>query len=170
MSVIDDVLGEKTTIEEVVADKKPVEANLDLEAMIAKQEEYFRSIQPVEVDVIVSERPTKLFVPFVWPSEFSELSDRHPPRLGVPRDVALWFDLDAVTGAYPGITAVVDGEEDDLIRLRGQEAAYCWPDLYKVLSPEDRQNARMAVWALHVWEPEQQRKAAMAKREGANNG
>lgn len=169
MSAIDDVLGKSSTVDEIV-DSKPKGGKTNLDALLEKQEEHYRSIQPVEVDVMVGEQPVKLLVPFVWPADFSELADHHAPRRSVAADIPLWFDLDGVTGAYPGITAMVDGETDDLYRVRDQEAVYGWPDLYKALSPEDRQSARMAVWALHIWEPEQRRIAAFAKSAGVNNG
>ena len=173
MSAIDDVLGKSST-----ADKAGDESvsrwkgsgKIDLDALLEKQREHHRSIQPVEVDVMLGEQPVKLFIPFVFPDEFSELADRHAPRRSVAADIPLWFDLNGVTGAYPGITAMVDGDTDDLYRVRDQEAVYGWPDLYKALSPEDQQNARMAVWALHIWEPEQRRIAAFAKNEEANRG
>lgn len=167
MSAIDDVLGKNSTVDETV-EIAPKGGKLDLHALIERQREYHRSIRPVEVDVMLGEQLVKLFVPFVHPDEFSELADHHAPRRSVAADIPLWFDLDGVTGVYPGITAMADGETDDLFRLQEQEAVYRWSDLYKVLSPEDRQSARMAVWALHVWEPQQQRKAAMAK--GADHG
>jgi len=164
MRVIDEALGTDKT-KTIGADK------FLLEELIARQDEYFRSIEPVEVDVIVGEQPVKLFVPFIYPTEFDELAARNPPHRFGAVDIPLWFDLEGVTGSYPGITVVSDGETDDLYRVRDQEAVYCWPDLYKVLSPEDRKSARMAVWALHVWEPDQQRKRAAAKKsEGATNG
>lgn len=164
MSVIDEALGTDKT-KTIGADKFP------LDELIARQQEYLRSIEPVEVDVIVGEQPVKLFVPFMHPNEFDELANRNPPHRFGAVDIPLWFDLEGVTSSYPGITVVSDGVEDDLFRVRDQEAVYCWPELYKVLSPEDRQSARMAVWALHVWAPDQQRKNAAAKKsEGATNG
>lgn len=169
MSAIDEVLGEKVKRGEFVETSAPEKVKLSLDELIARQDEYHRSIQPVEVDVIVGEQQVKLFVPFVYPDVFSALADRNPPHRFGAADIPLWFDLEGVTSSYPGVTVVAGGEEDDLFRVRDKEAVYCWPDLYKVLSPEDRQSARMAVWALHVWEPEQQRKAAMAKSEGADN-
>lgn len=164
MSAIDDVLGKKSPVDD------GENSTNGLLALIAAQKEHFESIQPVEVDVMLGDQPTKLVVPFVWPSEFADLADLHPPRRSVASDIPLWFDLDAVTGSYPGVTAMVDGAEDDLIRVRDNAEVYCWPELYEVLSPEDRQSTRMAVWALHVWEPEQRRRAAVAKGKEVANG
>lgn len=140
-----------------------------LEDLIRKANEYFDSVQPVDVEVVLEEQPVIVRVPFIRPDEFSELTSCHPPRPGVAVDATLWFGLSGVTRAYPGITILHDGEEDDLYRVRNQEAVYTWPEIYDVLAPEDAQNVRMAVWALHIWEPQQRHAAARAKKE-ANNG
>ncbi|MCK2025094.1 hypothetical protein KZC56_02190 [Microbacterium sp. SSW1-47] len=137
------------------------------EEVIAEAEAYYASVGPVEVETVFGGRAATLRVPFVHPSEFSELADRFAPRPGVAVDLPLWFNLDAVTRNYPGVTLVVDGEVDDLFRVRDKEAVYVWPELYPQMPPEDQKEFRMAVWALNVWEPEQRREELLARKKGS---
>lgn len=139
-----------------------------LEELIAEANAHYDSIQPVEVDVMLGEMKAKLLVPFIRPNVFSELADHYPPRPGVAADSALWFNISGVTRAYPGVVLVTDDGDDDLFRLREREATYVWAELYEALSPEDAQNVRMAVWALHVWEPQQRQLAASKKKVAAH--
>lgn len=142
---------------------------LDIDKLIAEQKAYLESIQPVDVPVAIGEKNLTIRVPFMMPAEFSNLAALHPPRPGVAVDLMLWFNLDAVTNAMPNIT-LIDGDDiDDLFRLRDKEAVYVWPEIYRALEPEDAQNVRMAVWGLHIWEPEQRHVKAQQKKE-ANHG
>ncbi|MFC7942277.1 hypothetical protein ACFUPZ_03345 [Microbacterium oxydans] len=142
---------------------------IDIDAMIAGQKAYLESIQPVDVPVAIGEKNLTVRVPFLMPEEFGNLTSLHPPRPGVAVDLTLWFSLDAVTKAMPNITLIDGDEVDDLFRLRDKEAVYVWPEIYRTLEPEDAQNVRMAVWALHIWEPEQRRLSVLQKKE-ADNG
>jgi hypothetical protein len=135
------------------------------EELIAEAEVYYAEVGPTEVETVFGETRATILVPFVHPTTFNDIADLHAPRPGVAVDGPLWFNLDAVTRAYPGIVLVVDGNEDDLYRVRDKEAVYVWPELYEQMAPEDRANVRMAVWALNVWEPEQRRAAKVAKKE-----
>lgn len=137
---------------------------IDIDALIKRQQDYLESIQPVDVEVTLGEQIVNIRVPFIMPSEFNDLADHHPPRPGVQADLPLWFSLHDTTRAYPNVTIIVGDEEDDLFVIRDKEAFYRWGEVYDALEPEDQANVRMAVWALHVWEP-QQRKA-----KGAQNG
>ena len=142
---------------------------IDIDAMIAGQKAYLESIQPVDVPVAIGEKNLTVRVPFLMPEEFGNRTALHPPRPGVAVDLTLWFSLDAVTKAMPNITLIDGDEVDDLFRLRDKEAVYVWPEIYRTLEPEDAQNVRMAVWALHIWEPEQRRLTVLQKKE-ADNG
>lgn len=135
-----------------------------LEALLEKQKEHLASIQPVDVAVMFEDEAVIVRVPFIMPDEFSELTARHAPQIGVAVDSSLWFSLSGVTAAYPGVVLIVDGVEDDLYRVRDREAVYIWPEVYAAMSPEDAKDVRMAVWGLHIWEP-QQRHAEALKRE-----
>lgn len=137
------------------------------EELVAEAEAYYEKVGPVEVETIFGGLAATFRVPFMHPSEFSELADRFPPRPGVAVDMPLWFNLDAVARNYPGVTLVVDGEMDDLFRVRDKEAVYVWPELYPQMPPEHQKEFRMAVWALNVWEPEQRRAALMAREKGS---
>lgn len=145
---------------------------IDIDAMIAGQKAYLESIEPVDVPVAIGEKNLIIRVPFLMPEEFGILTAVHPPRPGVAVDLTLWFSLDAVTKAMPNITLIDGDEVDALFRLRDKEAAYVWPEIYGALEPEDAQNVRMAVWALHIWEPEQRRLSVLQKKtkKGAHNG
>lgn len=138
------------------------------EELIGEAKAYYESVGPVEVEAVFGDRLATFQVPFMLPSEFNELADRHPPRPAIAVDMPLWFNIDAVARNYPNVTVVVDGETDDMYRIRDKSAVYIWPELYDLMSPEDRQNFRMAVWALNVWEPQQRRDAKLKKE--ANNG
>lgn len=142
---------------------------IDIDAMIAGQKAYLESIEPVDVPVAIGEKNLTVRVPFLMPEEFGSLTAVHPPRPGVAVDLTLWFSLDAVTKAMPNITLIDGDEVDDLFRLRDKEAVYVWPEIYSALEPEDAQNVRMAVWALHIWEPEQ-RRLKVQQKKGVNNG
>lgn len=151
--------------------KKLIEKQKNLaEELIAEADAYYASIGPVEVEAMFGESKATFRIPFVLPADFNELASRHWPRPGVAVDAPLWFNLDAVTKNYPGIAVVVDGEEDDLFRVRDKAAVYIFPELYAQMPPEDAQNLRMAVWALHIWEPEQRRIKKVAAKEEAANG
>lgn len=141
---------------------------IDLDELIANQKAYLESIEPMDVPVAIGEKNLVVRVPFLMPEEFTRLVENHPPRPGVAQDIPLWFSLAGVTRAIPNIVLVDGDEEDDLFRLRDKEAVYTWPEIFDALEPEDSQNVRMAVWALHIWEPEQRRAKAKAKK-GANN-
>lgn len=141
---------------------------IDIDAMIAGQKAYLESIQPVDVPVAIGEKNLTVRVPFLMPEEFGALAALHPPRPGVAVDLMLWFSLDAVTKAMPSIVLIDGDEVDDLFRLRDKEAVYVWPEIYAALEPEDAQNVRMAVWGLHIWEPEQRRLSVLQKK-GANH-
>lgn len=143
---------------------------IDIDAMIAGQKAYLESIQPVDVPVAIGEKNLTVRVPFLMPEEFGNLTALHPPRPGVAVDLTLWFSLDAVTRAMPNITLIDGDEVDDLFRLRDKEAVYVWPEIYRTLEPEDAQNVRMAVWGLHIWEPEQRRLSVLQKKEEADHG
>ncbi|WP_165875437.1 hypothetical protein [Microbacterium sp. PI-1] len=145
---------------------------IDIDALIAGQKAYLESIQPVDVPVAVGEKNLVVRVPFLMPTEFSNLAALHPPRPGVAADLSLWFSLDRLTRAMPNITLIDGDETDDLFRLRDKEAVYVWSEIYDALEPEDAQNVRMAVWALHIWEPEQRRAAVLEKKakKEADNG
>lgn len=152
-----------TSIEEVIEQKSS-----GLDDLIKQARAHLESIEPVDVEVVFGDQAATVRVPFIMPDDFTELTDLHPPRPGVAVDMSLWFSLSAVTAAYPGVVLIIDDVEDDLYRVREKEAVYIWPELYAVMSPEDAQNVRMAVWALHIWEPQQRLAAAKAKEaEGA---
>jgi hypothetical protein len=141
---------------------------IDIDKLIAEQKAYLESIQPVDVPVAIGEKNLTIRVPFMMPAEFSHLAALHPPRPGVAVDLMLWFNLDAVTKAMPNIT-LIDGDDiDDLFRLRDKEAVYVWPEIYRALEPEDAQNVRMAVWGLHIWEPEHRRVKAQQQKEATH--
>lgn len=139
------------------------------EELIAEAEAYYASVGPVEVEAMLGETEVTFRVPFMHPNEFSELAARHWPRAGVAVDAPLWFNLDAVTKNYPNITMVVDGEEDDLYRVRDKQAVYIFPEMYTQMPPEDAQNLRMAVWALNIWEPQQRREKKLAEKKEAEH-
>ncbi|WP_091226807.1 hypothetical protein [Microbacterium sp. 3J1] len=151
--------------------KEKIEREKNLaEELIAEAEAYYASVGPVEVDAVLGETKVTFQVPFMYPIDFNELASTHWPRPGVAVDAPLWFNLDAVTKNYPNITMVVDGEEDDLYRVRNKEAVYIFPELYAQMPPEDAQNLRMAVWALNIWEPQQRREKKVAEKKEAENG
>lgn len=135
------------------------------EELVAEAAAYYEKVGPVEVETVFGDRPATFRVPFMHPSEFSELADRFAPRPGVAVDMPLWFNLDAVARNYPGVTLVVDGEVDDLFRVREKQAVYVWPELYPHMPPEDQKEFRMAVWGLNVWEPQQRREALLARKK-----
>lgn len=135
------------------------------EQLVAEAKAHYAEIGPVEVETVFGGLAATFQVPFIHPKEFSELADRFPPRPGVAVDMPLWFNLDAVSKNYPGVTLVVDDDEDDLFRVRDKQAVYVWPELYEQMPPEDQKDFRMAVWALNVWEPEQRREALVARRK-----
>lgn len=171
MSRIDEVLAKDEVVAEETLPEKVLENKGNwLDALLEKARAHYDSIQPVDVEIMLGEAMATLRIPFMRPGEFSDLTDYHPPRPGVAADMPLWFSLSDVTRVYPGIVLVTDDGEDNLFRLRDKEAAYVWPELYDALAPEDAKNARMAVWALHVWEPEQRHKAALAKKKEADHG
>lgn len=141
------------------------------EVLVTEAHEYYESVGPVEVEAVFGKRPVTFRVPFIHPTSFNDVADKFPPRAGVAVDSTLWFNLAAVARNYPGVTLVVDGEEDDLFRVRNKEAVYVWPELYDEMPPEDQQNFRMAVWSLNIWEPQQRRNAIKAREaEGVDNG
>ena len=133
------------------------------EELVAEAEAYYESVGPVEVEAVFGDRPATFQVPFMHPTEFDDLADRDPPRPGIAVDMPLWFNIDQVARNYPNVTLVVDGETDDMYRIQDKNAVYIWPELYDRMPPEDRQNFRMAVWALNVWEPQQRRDAKLKK-------
>lgn len=133
---------------------------IDIEALIADQQAYLDSIQPVDVPVAIGERNLVVRVPYLMPDQFDKLVGQNPPRPGVAQDVPLWFSLAGVTRAMPNVS-LIDGDElDDLFRLRDKEAVYVWSEIFDALEPEDSQSVRMAVWGLYVWEPQQRRATA----------
>lgn len=129
------------------------------EELVAEAEAYYAAVGPVEVETVFGEKPATFLIPFMHPTEFTNLTDHHAPRPGVAVDAPLWFNLDAVARNYPGVTLVVGDDVDDLYRVREKEAVYIWPEIYPQMPPEDRKDFRMAVWALNVWEPRQRREA-----------
>lgn len=142
-----------TDLKELIARQKRMNDDL-----VKAAQEYYASVGPVEVETMFGDQRATFRIPFMHPTKFNDLADQHPPRRGVAADAALWFNLAAVARNYPGVTLVLGGEEDDLYRVRDKEAVYVWPELYDEMPPEDQQNFRMAVWGLHIWEPEQRRK------------
>ena len=134
------------------------------EELAAEAKAYYDKIEPVEVESLFGETLATFRVPFVHPRDFNDLVERFPPGRSII-DASLWFSLDKVAMNYPGMTLVVGDEVDDLYRVRDREAVYIWPEIYKQMPPEDAQNFRMAIWALHIWEP-QQRREAKKQREG----
>lgn len=134
---------------------------IDVDAMLAEQKAYLESIQPVDVPVAIGEKRLTVRVPFLMPRVFEKVTEAHPPRRDAPQDLSLWFSLAGVTRALPEVVLVDGDGVDDLFRLRDKEAVYVWSEIYDALEPEDAQNVRMAVWGLHVWEPEQRRVKAM---------
>lgn len=151
-----------TDLKKLIARQKQV-----TEELIAEAEEYYARVGPTEVAAVFGESTAMIRVPFIHPRTFDDIAEVHPPRPGVAVDAPLWFNLNAVTRAYPGVTVVVDGEEDDMFRVRDKEAVYIWPELFDQMAPEDQANLRMAVWALNVWEPQQRREAKYAGRREA---
>ena len=148
--------------------KKLIEKQKQMvEELIAEADAYYAAVGPVEVETVFGETKATFHIPFMHPEEFNEFADHHPPRPGVAVDAPLWFNADAVARNYPGVTLVVDGEVDDMYRVRDKEAVYVWPELYAKMPPEDQQNFRMAVWALNVWEPQQRREAKNADYRAA---
>lgn len=140
-----------------------------LDELLEKQKEYLASIQPVDVAMMFEDEAVTVRVPFIMPEEFSELTARHAPQIGVAVDASLWFSLSGVTAAYPGVVLIVDGVEDDLYRVRDKEAVYIWPEVYAAMSPEDAKDVRMAVWALHIWEPQKRHAEALKREKGADS-
>lgn len=138
------------------------------EELIAEARAYYEATGPVEVETVFGNTPATVLLPFMPPREFEELTDKHPRRPGNPVDAPVWFNLHAVTRGYPGIVVVVDGERDDLRRIQGDEIKYLWPEVYDQMPPEDRENFHIAVWAMHVWEP-QQRREALLRRESSKS-
>lgn len=138
--------------------------------LVAEAEAHYAAVGPVEVETLFGESAATFQIPFMHPREFADFADRFPPRPGVAVDVPLWFNIDGVARNYPNVTLVVDGEADDMFRVRDREAVYVWPELYDRMPPEDRQSFRMAVWALNVWEPQQRKAAKVAalKEEDAD--
>ncbi|MCT1394591.1 hypothetical protein M4D51_02490 [Microbacterium sp. p3-SID338] len=134
------------------------------EELLAEAKAYYDETGPVEVETVFGDTVATVLLPFVEPKEFEELTERHPARPGNPTDARVWFNLHAVTRAYPGISLRFGDETDDLRRIRGDEIAYLWPEVFDAMPPEDQENFRVAVWAMHVWEP-QKRKAAKKERE-----
>lgn len=154
MSTIDDLI-EKPQIQFV-------------DELIAKANEYYDNVQPIEQEAVFGDSLGIVRFPFMMPAEFDHLTLLHPSRPNVPHDRALGFSLDGVTRNYPGVIAVLDGEEDDMYRVRNREAVYIWPELYDRMSTEDRHKLRGAVWEMHIWAPQQQHERADRVKEQVN--
>lgn len=136
------------------------------EELLAEAKAYYDATGPVEVTTSFGDSTATVLLPFIPPKEFTELTDHHWPRPGNRVDAPLYFNLHAVTRNYPGIVIVADGVEDDLRRIKGDSITYLWPEMFDVMPPEDQENFRIAVWAMHIWEPQKRREAKKA-REGA---
>lgn len=139
-----------------------------VDELIAKANEYYGNVQLIEQEAVFGETLGIVRIPFMMPAEFDHLTLLHPPRPNVPHDRVLGFSLDGVTRNYPGVLAVLDGEEDDMYRVRNREAVYIWPDLYDRMSTEDRHKLRGAVWEMHIWAPQQHHDGAGRAEEQAN--
>ncbi|WP_136056821.1 hypothetical protein [Microbacterium sp. K24] len=135
------------------------------EELLAEAREYYAATGPVEVKTVFGDTPVKVLMPFMSPKEFEKLTDVHPPRPAHPTDAPLWFNLHAVARNYPGVVVDSDDGQDDLRRIQGDEIRYLWPEIFDEMPPEDQRNFHMAVWAMHVWEPQQRRERKL-NREG----
>lgn len=135
---------------------------IDLKALIAKQQEMWDAIEPVDVEIVLGDRVLTARVPFIKPDRFTELTGKHPAGVGDQGGAPhLWFSLDGVTRNYPDIV-IIDGDEtDDLYVMRDKQAVYTWPELYPVLSDSDRATLRSVVWGMHVYEPERRKAEAL---------
>lgn len=153
----------KSRIKELLAKQKRF-----AEKLVEEAKAYYDATGPVEVETVFGETAATVLVPFVVPERFQELTEQHPPRPGNAVDTSVWFNLHAVARNYPGVTVVMDDEEDDLRRIEGDEIRYLWPEVFDAMPPEDQQNFHMAVWSMHVWEPKK-RLEAIKRREAEDS-
>ncbi|KJL35469.1 hypothetical protein [Microbacterium azadirachtae] len=130
---------------------------MDVKALIQKQREMLEAIEPTEVEVLLGGRVVTVVMPYVMPVPFSDLASKHAPE--TPLDVAqVGFSLDGVARNYPDIV-IRDGEdEDDLLTVLNKAVHYGWPEMYDVLTHDDRASIRASVWGTYVWRSQQEKK------------
>lgn len=136
---------------------------MDIAALLAKQKELFDGIQPLEVEVLLGGRVVTVVMPFLMPNDFDELASRFAPK--GPQEMSFGFGLDETARHYPDIVIRDGDEEDDLLVVRDKAVYYRWPDVYDLLSWDDRQSVRAGVWGRYVMDPSVWKKDAKASAE-----
>lgn len=131
---------------------------IDVDALVKQAQEYYESVGPTDVEVLLGDQVVTVRLPYLMPAAFSELAAKHPPHVGGA--VTGWFDGDQVVRNYPDVVLIVDGEEDDLLVIRERAAHYRWPEVWDALDGESRDSLRATVWGLYVYEPQKKLKEA----------
>lgn len=120
---------------------------VDVDALIKKARQEFDSSEPVEQDVVLGDRRVTVRARVLDPQAWLDLTAKFPPREDAVRDKRMGYNLYAAVREYPGISLVVDGEEQPL----GER----WPDVWDVLSAPDKNNVAILVWGKNELEPSQ---------------
>lgn len=129
---------------------------MDVKALIQKQKELLEAIEPTEVEVLLGGRVVTVVLPYIMPGPFADLASQHLPETAL--DVSqVGFSLDGVARNYPG-AVVRDGvNEDDLLTVVNDAVHYGWPDVYDVLTHDDRASIRASIWGTYVWNSQQEK-------------
>lgn len=126
---------------------------IDIDKLIADAKAYRESIEPVDVQVALGRQVVTVRIPYLMPEDFNLLADMHSPHPAYREPSGAWFSLAGVTRSHPHVVLVdKDGNEDDLLIVRDREVYYRWPDVYDLISADDRESLHAAVWGLYVYE------------------
>lgn len=128
---------------------------IDLGALIEEADALIEAVEPELVTVRLGKRALGVrFIPLA-PSDWRELTLKHPPRPDVLQDQNVGYNTDAVVAAFPNL-ALVDGDEvDDMIRLgEDGEPVSKWPAIFSRITSQSQKDVVRSIWFAHDRAPD----------------